>query len=66
MYRPHEAQEEERQKVDALVFLRRENKIQEEIWRQSVEHRLKERPSRNSHTWGFIPHAVIKPSHYWG
>jgi hypothetical protein len=28
---------------------------QEEIWRQSVEHRLKERPFRDCPTWGSIP-----------
>ena len=27
----------------------------EQIWRQSVEQRLKERPSRDCPTWGFIP-----------
>jgi hypothetical protein len=37
----------ESQNVDASVPLRRVNKIQEEIWRQSVEQRLKKRPSRD-------------------
>ena len=39
------------QNVDASVLLRRvTNYSQEEIWRQSVEQRLKERPSRNCPT----------------
>jgi hypothetical protein len=33
---------------------------------QSVEERLKERPSRDCFTWGSIPYAVIKPRHYCG
>jgi hypothetical protein len=32
----------------------------EEIWRQSVEQRLKERPSRDCPTWGSIPYTVNK------
>jgi hypothetical protein len=36
----------------------------EEIQRQSVEQRLKERPSRDSPTWGYIPYIVIKIRHY--
>jgi deferrochelatase/peroxidase EfeB len=39
------------QNVDASVLLRRvTNYSQEEIWRQSVEQRLKERPSRDCPT----------------
>jgi hypothetical protein len=34
---------------------------QEEIWRQSVEQRLKKRPSRESPTWGSILYTVAKP-----
>jgi hypothetical protein len=53
------------QSVDTLVLLRRRNKIlMEAIWRQSVEQRLKERPSRDCPTWGSIPYTVTKPIHY--
>jgi hypothetical protein len=38
----------------------------EEIQRQSVEQRLKERPSRDCPTWGSIPYTVTKPRHYCG
>jgi hypothetical protein len=38
----------------------------EKIQRQSVEQRLKERPSRNCPTWGSIPYTVTKPRHYCG
>ena len=48
-------------------FLEGEAKYsQEEIWRQSVEQRLKEGPSWDGPTWGSIPYTVIKPRHYWG
>jgi hypothetical protein len=33
---------------------------QEQIWRQSVEQRLKERLSRDCPTWRYIPHTVVK------
>ena len=36
---------------------------QEEIWNQSVEQRLKERPSRDC-TWGCIPYTATKPGWY--
>ena len=49
----------EDQSVDASVLLRRGNKIQE-VWRQSVEQRLKERLSRDCPTWRYIPHTVVK------
>jgi hypothetical protein len=39
---------------------------QEEIWRQSVEQRLKERPSRDCPTWGSIPYTATKPGSYCG
>ena len=39
---------------------------QEEIWRQSVEQILKERPSRHCPTWGSIPYTTTKPRHYCG
>jgi hypothetical protein len=38
----------------------------EKIQSQSVEQRLKERPSRDCPTWGFIPYTVTKPRHYCG
>jgi hypothetical protein len=38
----------------------------EAIQRQSVEQRLKERPSRDCPTWGSIPYTVSKPRHYYG
>jgi hypothetical protein len=42
-------------------FLEGERKYsQEEIWRQSVEQRLKESPSREYHTWESIPYTVTK------
>jgi hypothetical protein len=31
-----------------------------------IEQRLKERPSRDCPTWGFIPYTVTKPRHYCG
>ena len=37
----------------------------EEIWRQSVEQRLKEKSSRDCPTWGSIPYILAKPRHYW-
>ena len=46
----------EDQSVDASVLIRRGNKILTgKIWRQSVEQRLKERPSRDCPTWESIP-----------
>jgi hypothetical protein len=39
---------------------------QEEIWRQSMEKRLKEKPSRDCPTWGSIPYTVTKSRHYCG
>jgi hypothetical protein len=49
----------EDQSVGALVLLRKGNKILTEKM-QSVEQRLKERPSRDCSTWGSIPYAVTK------
>jgi hypothetical protein len=55
------------QSVDAPVLLRGRTKYSwEEIWRQSVEQRLKERPSRDCPTRGSIPYTVTTPSHYYG
>jgi hypothetical protein len=34
---------------------------QEEIWRQIVAQRLKERPSRDCLTWRSIPYTIAKP-----
>jgi hypothetical protein len=58
----------EDQNVDASGLLRKVNKIlsQEEIQRESVEQRLKERPSRDCPTWGSIPHKATKPGRYCG
>jgi hypothetical protein len=57
----------EDQSVDTLVLLRRGNKIpMGGNMRQSVEQRLKERPSRDCPTWGSIPYTVTKPRHYCG
>jgi hypothetical protein len=38
----------------------------EDIWRQSVEQSLKERPFRDCPTWGSIPYKVTKLRHYYG
>jgi hypothetical protein len=55
----------EDQSEDASVLLRRRTKYSWlEIWRQSVEQRLKERPSRDCPTLGSIPYTVTKPRHY--
>ena len=51
----------EDQIVGASVLLRRGNKIQREMWRQSVALILKERLSRDCSTWGSIPYTVHKP-----
>jgi hypothetical protein len=67
IHRPHESQDEERLSVDTLILLRRGNKIlMGGMWRQSVEQRLKERPSRDCPTWGCIPYTVAKPGFYCG
>jgi hypothetical protein len=54
----------EEQSVDTSVLLRRGNKIQEKMQRQSVEKRLMERQCRDCHTWRSIPYRVAKPRHY--
>jgi hypothetical protein len=56
----------EDQSVDALVLLRRGNKIQEETWRQSEKWILKERSSGHCPTWVSIPYTITKPRHYHG
>jgi hypothetical protein len=56
----------EDQSVGASVLLRATKYSQEQIWRQSVEQRLKERPSRDCPTWASIPYRVTKPRHYCG
>jgi hypothetical protein len=57
----------EDQSVSAAVLLRRGRKYsQEEIWKQSVEQRLKERRSRDCPTWEFIPYRITKPRCYCG
>jgi hypothetical protein len=58
-------QKKENQNVNISVLLRREKIYsQEEILRQSVEQRLKQRPSRDCPTWRFIPYIKNKPRHY--
>jgi hypothetical protein len=37
---------------------------QEEIQRQSMEQKIKERPSRDCPTWGSIHYIITKPRHY--
>jgi hypothetical protein len=55
----------EDQSVDASVLLEGGTKHSlEEIWRQSVEQILKERPSRDCPTWGSIPCTDSKPRYY--
>jgi hypothetical protein len=57
----------EDQNVDASVLLRRGNKYSgEKIWRQSVEQRLKERPSRDYPTCGSVSYTDTKPRPYCG
>jgi hypothetical protein len=47
------------------VLLRKQNKISpEQIWRQSFEQILKEKPSKDCSTWGCILYTVTKPRHY--
>ena len=48
------------------MLLRRRSKIQEDIWRQSVEQRLKKSPSTDCLTCGYIPYTFTKPGSYWG
>jgi hypothetical protein len=56
----------EDQSVDASVLLRKRNKIlTEEIWRQSVQQRVNERPSRDFPTLGCSPYTVAKPGCYY-
>ena len=51
----------ENQSVDTLIFLRRGIKIpREDIQRQSMEQRLKERPSRDCSPLGSIPYTFTK------
>jgi hypothetical protein len=57
----------EDQNVNASVLLRRVTKYSlGDIWRHSVEQRLKEKPSRDCPTWEFIPYTATKPRHYCG
>jgi hypothetical protein len=39
---------------------------QEEIWRQSVQQKLKERPSGGFRMWGSMPYTATTPGHYCG
>jgi hypothetical protein len=64
-YNSQKLKKKEDQNVGILVLLRGGTKYPwEEIQRQSVEQRLKERPSRDCLTWGFIPYTVTKHRHY--
>jgi hypothetical protein len=54
----------EDQRVDASVLLRWGNKIWEQIWKQVVEQRLKERPARDLPICQSIPDTVTKLKHY--
>jgi hypothetical protein len=57
----------EEQSMDTSVLLRGENKIfKGGNMRQSMEQRLKERPSRDCPTCASIPYTVTKPRHYCG
>jgi hypothetical protein len=51
---------------DASVLPRRGKILMREIWRQSVEQRLKERTSRECPTRGSIRYTVTKHRHYCG
>ena len=68
-FRDHmKVKKKEDQSVGASALLRRRTKYsQEQIWgEKGVEQGLKERPSRDCPTWGFIPYTVTKPRHYYG
>jgi hypothetical protein len=55
----------EGQRMDIFILLRSGTKYPwEEIQRQSVEQRLKERLSRDCPTLGSIPYTVTKCRHY--
>jgi len=55
IYRPHEAQKEERPKCECFsAFEKGEQNTPRRKYRVNVEQGLKERPSRNCHTWGSI------------
>jgi hypothetical protein len=57
----------EDQSVGTSILLKRRTKYSpEEIWRESVEQRIKERSPRDCPSWGFIPYAVTKPRHWCG
>jgi hypothetical protein len=65
--KPLEDQEEGRPKCECFSpSLKGEKHSWEEIQRQSVEQRLKERQSRDCPTWESIPYTVTKPRHYCG
>jgi hypothetical protein len=63
----HMKLKEEEQSVGPSVLLRRGTKYSlEQMWRQSVEQRLKEMSSRDCPTWGSIPYTVTKHKLYCG
>jgi hypothetical protein len=64
IHRSHETREEGR---PLPSFLKWGTKYPwEEIQRQSVEQRLKERPFRDFPTWGSITYTITNPRHYCG
>jgi hypothetical protein len=66
IHRP-KIKKKEDQSVDASVLLRIGNEIlMGGNMEQSVEQRLKERPSRDCSTRGSIPYIDIKPRYYYG
>jgi hypothetical protein len=65
IHRPHEAQEEGMWMLQS--FLEGGTKYSwEEIYRLTLEYRLKERPYRGCPTQGCIPNTVSKTRHYCG
>jgi len=63
IHRPHEAQEEGRPKCGCFShsYNGEQKYSQEEMWTQSLEQRLKERPFRDCPTWGSIPYMTTNP-----
>jgi hypothetical protein len=67
IYRPHEDPDKGRLKCECFSpFYKGEKYSRKEIQKQSVEQRLKERPSRNCPTYESIPNTDTKPRHYFG
>jgi hypothetical protein len=67
IHRPHKVKKKENKVWILWSFLEVGTKYSwEEIQRQSLEQKLKERPSRDCPIWGSIPYTVTKPRHYCG